>query len=169
MTARQKGVSAEGRVAPPEEYRIAKGKSGNYKGRPKGSVSLKSIIRKVALAKHSAVIGGAPQRRSLLELVLLKARAMALAGHPGAAAVMHELWEVMAEPEPGKHALLLAPAALSPEEWTEQMKARNADAVEPGTVVNVEAEEFCKAARGEASPLGEALLAFRKKYRGERR
>jgi uncharacterized protein DUF5681 len=37
-------------------------------------------------------------------------------------------------------------------------------AVEPGTEVNVEVEEFLKAVRGEPSPLGEALLAFHMKY-----
>jgi hypothetical protein len=41
-------------------------------------------------------------------------------------------------------------------------EARNATAVEPGTQVNVRSEEFCKAAQGEPSPLGDALLAFHK-------
>ncbi|MEA2876749.1 MAG: hypothetical protein QOF14_1945 [Hyphomicrobiales bacterium] len=164
MAARPDGVSAEGRVPPPDEYRIPKGKSGNYKGRPQGSVSLKGLARKVAGTKHSALIDGAPQRRTLLELVVLKARAMALAGHAGAAAVMEDLWNVMAEPEPEESALLLAPPALTEEEWLARASVRNATAVEPGTEVNVETEKFCKAARGEPSPLGEALLAFHKKY-----
>jgi hypothetical protein len=165
MTTRPDNVSAEGRVAPPEEYRIPKGKSGNYKGRPRGSVSLKGLARKVAGTKHSAVIDGAPQRRTLLELVVLKTRAMALGGHAGAAALMRDLWNVMAEPEPEKSALLLAPAELTQEEWIARAEARNANAVEPGTQVNIETEEFLKAVRGEPSPLGEALLAFHRKYR----
>jgi hypothetical protein len=41
---------------------------------------------------------------------------------------------------------------------------RTAHTLEPGTFVDVRAEEFLKAARGEPSPLGEALLAFHKKY-----
>jgi hypothetical protein len=158
------GVSAAGRVAPPEEYRIPKGKSGNYKGRPQGSVSRKGLARKVAGTKYSAVIEGEPQRLTLLELVILKARAMALAGHAGAAAVMEDLWNIMGEPEPDKTAVLLAPEALTPEEWIARAEERNAHALEPGTQVNIESEEFCKAARGEPSPLGEALLAFHRKY-----
>jgi len=43
-------------------------------------------------------------------------------------------------------------------------EARNAEAVEPGTEVNVEVEEFLKTVRGEPSPLGEALIAFGRKY-----
>jgi hypothetical protein len=50
------------------------------------------------------------------------------------------------------------------EEFIAEEIAPNANAVEPGTQVNVETEEFLKAARGEPSPLGEALRAFQKKY-----
>ena len=164
MKKSHSGVSAEGRAPPPEEYRIAKGKSGNYAGRPRGLISLKALTRKVAMTKYSAVIDRAPQRRTLLELIILKTRAMALAGHAGAAALMGELWELTAEPEPGEGGFLLAPPGLTPEEWIEHAEARNANAVEPGTEVNVETEEFLKAARGEPSLLGEALMAFRKKY-----
>ena len=158
------GASAVGRVPPPEEYRIPKGKSGHYAGRPRGSVSLKVLTRKVAMAKHRAVIDGAPQWRTLLELIILKTRSMALGGHAGAAALMGELWGLTAEPEPDECGFLLAPAELTPEEWIEETEARNAKAVEPGTEINVETEEFLKAARGEPSPLGEALIAFHKKY-----
>jgi hypothetical protein len=90
---------------------------------------------------------------------------MALGGHAGAAAVVRDLLNVMAEPEPDAGGFLLAPEALTPEEWIARAEARNATAVEPGTEVNVETEEFLKAARGEPSPLGEALLAFHRKYR----
>ena len=166
MKTKSNSASAEGRLPPPEEYRIPKGKSGNYKGRPRGSVSLVALTRKVANTKHRAVIDGAPQRRSLLELVILKIEAMALAGHAGAAALMTDLWGLAAEPEPGEGGFLLVPQTVTMEEWIAEEIAPNANAVEPGTQVNVEAEEFLKAARGEPSPLGEALLAFHKKYRG---
>src|SRR5947209_14158081 len=165
MARKRDGVSADGRLAPPEEYRIEKGKSGNYKGRPRGSVSLKALTRKVARTKHSGLIGGEPQRLTLLELVVLKARAMAIGGHAGAAAVVRDLWDVMAEPAPEEGGLLLAPAEVTPDEWIAQAKARNATAVEPSPEIKVEMEEFLKAARGEPSPLGEALLAFHDKYR----
>jgi hypothetical protein len=164
MATRPDGASAEGRLAPPEEYRIPKGKSGNYKGRPQGSVSRKALARKVAGTKHNALIDGEPQRRTLLELLVLNTIAIAMAGHAGAAAVMGDLLNVMAEPEPEGGGFLLAPAQLTQEEWIAEAEARNATAVEPGTEVDVETEEFLTAVRGEPSPLGEALLAFHKKY-----
>jgi Family of unknown function (DUF5681) len=166
MKNQYNGASAEGRVPPPEEYRIPKGKSGNYKGRPKGSVSRMRLTRKVANTKHRAVIDGLPQRRTLLELIILKIQAMAFTGNAGAATLMNDLWGLVAEPELGEGGFLLAPAELTQEEWIAKVEARNAKAVEPGTEYNVETEEFLKAARGEPSPLGEALIVFHKKYGG---
>ena len=140
------GASAEGRVPPPEEYRIPKGKSGNYKGRPRGSVSLTKLTRKVA------------KRRILLELVILKIQALALTGNPGAAALIKDVWGLTVGPEPVKGGgFLLVPELLTVEELMAEEEARNAEAVEPGTEVNVEVEEFLKTVRGEPSPLGEAL------------
>jgi len=159
------GVSAEGRVPPPEDYRIPKGKSGNYKGRPRGSVSLTKLTRKVANTKYRAVIDGVSQRRALLELVILKIQALALKGNPGAAALVKDVWGLTIGPEPVKGGgFLLVPAPQTVEELMAEEEARNAKAVEPGTEVNVEVEEFLKAVRGEPSPLGEALRAFYMKY-----
>ena len=152
-------------MPPPEDYRIPKGKSGNYKGRPRGSVSLAKLTRKVANSKYRAVIDGVSQRRTLLELVILKIQALALKGNPGAAALIKDVWGLTVGPEPVKGGgVLLVPAPLTVEELMAEEEARDAEAVEPGTVVNVEVEEFLKAARGEPSPLGEALIAFRRKY-----
>src|SRR6516164_7820285 len=159
------GVSAEGRVPPPEDYRIPKGKSGNYKGRPRGLVNLTRLTRKVANTKCRAVIDGVSQRRTLLELVILKIQALALTGNPGAAALMKDMWALTVGPEPVKGGgFLLVPELLTVEELMAEEEARNAEAVEPGTEVNVEVEEFLKAVRGEPSPLGEALIAFGRKY-----
>ena len=160
-----KGVSAEGRVPPPEEYRIPKGKSGNYNGRPRGSVSLTKLTGKVANTKYRAVIDGLSQRRTLLELVILKIQALALMGNPGAAALIKDVWGLTVGPEPMKGVgFLLVPESLTVEEFMAEEEARNAEAVEPGTEVNVEVEEFLKAVRGEPSPLGKALRAFHMKY-----
>lgn len=164
MHSKYNGVSADGRVPPPEEYRIPKGKSGNYKGRPRGSVSLAKLTCKVANTKYRAVIDGVSQRRTLLELVILKTQALALNGNPGAAALMKDLWGLVIGPEPVEGRFLLVPASLTAEEFMAEEEARNAEAVEPGTVVNVKTEEFLKAVRGEPSPLGEALHAFYMKY-----
>jgi hypothetical protein len=42
---------------------------------------------------------------------------------------------------------------------------RNKNTCEPGSAVNLDAEEFTKAARGEPTIYGEALLAHFRKYR----
>jgi len=158
------GVSAKGRVPPPEEYRIPKGKSGNPKGRPKGSVSLTALTRKVANTTFHAVIDGAPQRRTVLELVILKTQALALSGNAGAAALMNDLWALLAPPPADGGGFLLVPPEMSHEAWMAKIEAENTNAVEPGTQVNIKTEEFLKAVRGEPSPLGEALRAHYKKY-----
>ena len=78
---------------------------------------------------------------------------------------MKDVWGLTVGPEPVKGGgFLLVPAPLTVEELMAEEEARNAEAVEPGTEVNVEVEEFLKAVRGEPSPLGEALIAFHREY-----
>jgi hypothetical protein len=85
MKNQNSGVSAEGRKPPPPQSQFRKGRSGNGAGRPKGSVSLSAITRKVALKMHTVPIEGKPRKLRLLELLVLKTKAMAAAGQPGAA------------------------------------------------------------------------------------
>src|SRR4051794_12995568 len=158
------GVSAEGRTPPPEEKRFTKGNSGNPRGRPKGAVSLKQLTRKVAFRIHRVDAEGRSQRLTLLNIIIRKAQVMAATGHVGAAALISDVRVLILPAQSERGALLLAPAELTKEEWIAQVEARNADSVEPGTEVDVETEEFLKAVRGEPSRLGEALLAFHKKY-----
>ena len=160
------GTSAEGRTPPPAEKRFPKGRSGNPAGRPKGAISLNRLTRKVALKTHRVPIHGKMRRTTLLELLILKAQAMAAGGHPGAAAQINWLRAQTAQSDTDIEigGFLLAPAPLTPEEFMAKEEARNAGKVEPGTEIDVESEEFLKAARGEPSPLGEALQAFHQKY-----
>ena len=85
------GTSAEGRNPPPAEKRFRKGRSGNPAGRPKGSISLSGLTRKVARKKHSVLIDGKPSRLSMLELLILKVNALAASGQPGAASLINWL------------------------------------------------------------------------------
>jgi hypothetical protein len=166
MKKQNSGISAEGRTPPPAESKFRKGRSGNRAGRPKGSISLSGLTRKVALKKHSVRFEDNPCKLTMLELLILKLNGMAATGHPGAARLINWL-RAQTEPsdaEVAEGGFLLVPAAVTPEEFVAEMEARDVGKVEPGTEVDVKHEEFIKAARGELSPLGEALRSIYKKY-----
>jgi hypothetical protein len=165
MSKADSGASAKGRVPPPANRQFRKGSSGNPQGRPKGSVSLDGLTRKFALKKQLVKIGGKRQKLSRLEIAILKLIALAAGGKPAAARLTHELRALTAprESEQGNGALL-APAQMTPEAFVANQEELNKHRVEPGIEVNIEHEEFIKAVRGEPSPLGEALLAFHRKY-----
>ncbi len=61
---------------PPTRRRFKK--SGNLKGRPKGSRNRKTIVKAVANEMHTVLENGKRRRRSTLDLVLLRLRNMAL-------------------------------------------------------------------------------------------
>ncbi|UPK38946.1 DUF5681 domain-containing protein [Bradyrhizobium sp. 186] len=162
-----KTSTERGRVLPPEDHRFLKGKSGNPRGRPKGAVSLKQLTRKFAHKKVSTPIDGNLQNADRLQITILMARAIAAQGKPTAARLLAELRAQIAQPEPDRGGgFVVVPEDLTTEEWMAQGEARNAHRVEPGTAINIEAEEFQKAARGEPTEYGQALLAFHRKYRG---
>ncbi|WP_338824295.1 DUF5681 domain-containing protein [Bradyrhizobium septentrionale] len=159
--------TSNGRVPPPVAARFRKAASGNRKGRPKGSVSIERLTRKFALKTQSVTISGKAERMSRLEIAILKLKVVAATGTPAAASLLSQLRGITAPKQPEPHdCVLLVPAPMTVEEWIAEQEQRNKDKVEPGSEVNVEAEEFLKAVRGEPSPLGEALLAFHRKYHG---
>ncbi len=155
------------RSPPPEEHRFLKGKSGNPRGRPKGAVSLKQLTRKFARRQDSIRIDGESQKCSRLEITILMARALAAQGKPTAVRLVAELRARIAPPQPvAGTGFLVVPEELTMEEYIAEMEEQNRNAVEPGTAINLAAEEFQKAARGEPTEYGEALLAFHRKYHG---
>jgi hypothetical protein len=160
------GASAEGRVLPPPHARFTKGKSGNPRGRPKGP-SITGLTRKFALKRQVVTMDGEPQKLSRLEVAILKMQALAAMGKPAAAQLINNLRGLTRPEGPEQDCgFLVVPEQLTMEEFLAEEEARNATRVEPGTAINVEAEEFLKAVRGEPTVYGEALLAFHRKYRG---
>ena len=154
-----------GRKPPPVEYHYLKGTSGNKKGRPKGSVDLKKLTRKVAQKKHAVRVDGKIVHKTLLQLVIETMVRKAATGASSMVALSAEIRAKVSPSQDGQEGrLLLAPAALSTEEWIAQAEARNANARDPSTYVDHKVEEMCKAARGIYSPLGEAVLAFQRRW-----
>ncbi|MGE0774578.1 MAG: DUF5681 domain-containing protein [Sphingomonadaceae bacterium] len=81
----------QGRQPPPVDHRIAKGEVRNPRGRPKGSLDRKRIVRKVALQKRRVSIDGRMRGATLLEIMLHKLKEMAARGHPGADKLLNEM------------------------------------------------------------------------------
>lgn len=69
---------------PPKEHQFAKNTSGNPRGRPKGSVSLKTELKLIIGQPVAVTENGKKSKRSTLAVVLMKLRADALAGKPKA-------------------------------------------------------------------------------------
>jgi hypothetical protein len=162
-----KPKNGPGRMPPPVEHRFLKGSSGNKRGRPKGSIDLKKIIRKVALKKHSVVVNGRSVRKTLLQLVIESVIRGAAGGAPSMV-FLHEKIRAkvrpMEEKQPG--GLLVVPEVLSPEEFMARAEERNALATDPTDRIDHKVEEFCKAARGIPTPLGEAIRASHRRWDG---
>ena len=156
-----------GRKPPPAEHRFLKGTSGNKKGRPKGSVDLKKLTRKVAQKKHAVKVNGQIVLKTLLQLVVESMVRQAATGAPSMIALNAEIRaKVSPSQDKLEGGILLAPAELSREEFIAQEEARNANAQDPSDTdyVNHKVDEMCKAAKGIDSPLGEALLAFHRRW-----
>src|SRR5258708_28293997 len=106
-----------GRMPPPVEHRFLKGSSGNKQGRPKGSIDLKKLTRRVALKKHRIVVNGRPVRKTLFQLVIETVVRGAARAAPSMVSLHNEIRakaRPMQEKQPAE--LLLVPEVLSTEE-----------------------------------------------------
>ena len=112
---RSKDNERSGRVPPPEEHRFLKGTSGNKRGRPKGSISIKKLTRKVALRKHR--LGPDGPAKPLLRLVFEAMVRGAATGAPSLVTLCDEMRSKILpieERQPG--GLLVVPAEVSQED-----------------------------------------------------
>jgi hypothetical protein len=69
-----------GYAKPPQQNKFAKGKSGNPKGRPKGSANLATLLRKSSQRRVKVVVNGHKKSVTLLEACVLQLTHKAMAG-----------------------------------------------------------------------------------------
>ena len=110
---------------PPTRRRFKK--SGNSKGRPKGSKNRKTIVKAVANEMHSVLENGKHRRLSTLDLVLLRLRNMALEeGNDRAFEEFHRLTKAYQPQEAGDSlGCLVVPAEMTQEEWVARQEELN--------------------------------------------
>ena len=110
---------------PPTRRRFKK--SGNSKGRPKGSKNRKTIVKAVANEMHSVFENGKHRRRSTLDLVLLRLRNMALEDkNVRAFEELHRLFKAYQPQATNDDAgYLVVPAEMSQEEWVAEQMEKN--------------------------------------------
>ena len=161
-----KPQNGPGRLPPPVKHRFLKGSSGNKRGRPKGSIDLKKLTRKVALKKHRIVVNGRAVRKTLLQLVIETVVRGAASGAPSMVSLHTEIRAKVRPMEEMQHCgLLVVPEGLPIEEHIAKEEARTGDAQDPTTYVNHKGEEFCKAVKGIPTPLGEAFLSSHHRWK----
>jgi hypothetical protein len=174
--------TTSGRKPPPVKYRFRKGKSGNPRGRPKGAVSERAIARRVALKKARVTYGGEPVYQTILEHVLDVLKREAARGKPSMMAELSRISnKLKPPPEDQRGGFLVVPAPLTHEEWIAQAEKRNARARDPSLPWEPDPEaeataaaarkdqalvdaQVAKARKGLPSPLGEAMLVFKRKW-----
>jgi hypothetical protein len=103
---------------PPKKNRFAKGKSGNPKGRPKGSKSVASILEQAVRERVSVTIGGETTIMSKLEATAIQMANKAAAGDPKAVHTLLYWLAKTSEAEPA-----IDPGASRPDENDAKMMA----------------------------------------------
>lgn len=118
QTRTNEAEESVGYKKPPTGRRFKPGESGNPGGRPKGRKSLHATVEAVASERHTVIENGEKRSRTVLELVALSLRNAALQRDVGAFSKFLECLERYSGKEPIRpHAVLLAPAMLTDEEW----------------------------------------------------
>ncbi len=78
MPIEKRGGYTVGRGKPPEESRFKKGQSGNPKGRPRGSVNVQDLIRRVLTELIPLKENGRIRKVTAIEAAVIKVRHLAI-------------------------------------------------------------------------------------------
>lgn len=89
---------------PPRQHQFKPGKSGNPKGRPKGSKNAQTILREIMTRRIPARVGGKTVRMTVCEAIFTKITEDALKGDPKSASFLINRFD-MNEPEAAVQAL----------------------------------------------------------------
>lgn len=176
-----------GRKPPPVEYRFVKGRSGNPRGRPPNSMSLSKVALKIAKKKISVTSRGVAKYQTVLEHIFDTLKREAARGVPAMIELLEQIYHKLSPPADNRPGgFLIVPETLTHAEAIAQMNKHNAKArdpslpLEPKSARDQPAEEASaaaqlkldpalaeleKARRGFPSPLGQAMLAYERKWR----
>ena len=102
-TANDNGITAAGLPTvgygkPPMHSQFQKGKSGNPKGRPKGSPNLGSLLQATFDHKLTTTVNGKLTKMPLIQALITKLVAMAMNGNHGAMKMALDLYNVAHPP-----------------------------------------------------------------------
>ena len=120
---------AVGYGKPPLTRRFKSGRSGNRRGRPRGSKNCKTIVREIANEMHAVTEDGRLRRRSILEFMLLALRNRAAEGNVRA---FRAFRKYLAKYDPretdSKLGYIVLSADVTPEEAIAEGEKANAEA-----------------------------------------
>ena len=171
-----------GRKPPPVEYRFVKGRSGNPRGRPPNSMSLSNVTPKIAMKKISVTYGGVAKYQTVIEHIFDTLKREAARGIPAMIELLEQIYHKLSPPADNRPGgFLIVPETLTHAVAIAQMNKHNATARDPSLPLDPKSArdrlaaaqmqldpalaELEKARQGFPSPLGQAMLAYQRKWR----
>ena len=132
-----------GRGRPPVKSRYPKGRSGNPRGRPKGSKNRKTVLREIAAETHHLTIDGVRRELPVYSLLLTRLHQAAVGGDRLALVASEEFRNYLSpEPQTGGGVIVFPEEPASLDEFEREAKAYRA-------VMLKETEAFRREVEGE--------------------
>jgi len=118
-----------GRGRPPLNTRFQKGRSGNPRGRPRGTSNKAKIARTIANEMQSVTIDGRRRKMRNIELVLLALERAAIQKNLTAFRFLEQLSAKYGVNKKRKVGFLILPEEMTREEWVAKYGMKNPDPV----------------------------------------